>query len=52
MEAEGDLEGKILDPCAGGDVNHFMSYPESLKKCGNENIESLDNTFILFKILR
>lgn len=28
------FEGKILDPCAGGDANHEMSYPTALKQFG------------------
>ena len=37
---------RILDPCAGGDAEHLMSYPEALAKyvgvsCGS--IETVDN---------
>lgn len=28
------FEGKILDPCAGGDENHHMSYPVALENMG------------------
>lgn len=35
---------KILDPCAGGDSLHTMSYPEALKQIGisSNNIETID----------
>lgn len=33
--------GKILDPCAGGDEKHPMSYPEALKQY-NKNIDTID----------
>lgn len=33
--------GKILDPCAGGDDEHPMSYPEALKRY-NSNITTVD----------
>lgn len=39
---ENGFEGKILDPCGGGDVNHNMSYPEALKRCGYTNVDTLD----------
>lgn len=43
VEVEEDFEGKILDPCAGGDINnHPMSYPEALKRCGYTNIDTID----------
>jgi hypothetical protein len=38
-----DVENfKILDPCAGGDDKHLMSYPEALKAFGFKNIDTLD----------
>jgi len=38
------LKGFILDPCAGGDKNHKMSYPQALKKAGikDNNIKTID----------
>jgi len=33
--------GKILDPCAGGDINTPMSYPEALK-AWNSRIDTID----------
>lgn len=33
---------KILDPCAGGDINHDMSYPKALKELGMYNIDTID----------
>lgn len=30
----GALDGRILDPCAGGDADHAMSYPEALLQAG------------------
>jgi hypothetical protein len=33
---------KILDPCAGGDLKHFMSYPEALKQVEIYNIDTID----------
>lgn len=36
------LSGKMLDPCAGGDDSHLMSYPEALKKYGYVNIDTID----------
>jgi hypothetical protein len=38
------LQGKILDPCAGGDKENDMSYPFVLKQYGvkNENIQTID----------
>ena len=33
--------GKILDPCAGGDEYHEMSYPAALRK-HNNNIDTID----------
>lgn len=32
----------ILDPCAGGDNSHPMSYPEAFKKIGINNIKTID----------
>lgn len=32
----------ILDPCAGGDAIHPMSYPTALAEYGFENIDTLD----------
>jgi len=32
----------ILDPCAGGDDTHEMSYPKVLKLYGYENIHTMD----------
>lgn len=35
--------GTILDPCAGGDTDHAMSYPQALKNIGVENyIDTID----------
>ena len=42
VETEEDFEGKILDPCAGGDEKHPMSYPEALKQCGYLDVDTLD----------
>lgn len=38
------FNGMILDPCAGGDKKHPMSYPEALKQFGmyNKNIITID----------
>jgi hypothetical protein len=37
------FDGIILDPCAGGDANHPMSYPEALKQLNkNMKIHTLD----------
>jgi hypothetical protein len=37
------LVHRILDPCAGGDAKHPMSYPEALKLCGrHDNVLTLD----------
>jgi len=38
------LNGFILEPCAGGDKNHKMSYPQALKKAGikDNNIKTID----------
>lgn len=38
------FKGKVLDPCAGGDSKHLMSYPEALKQIGvrNNNIITMD----------
>lgn len=33
---------KILDPCAGGDEQHEMSYPEALKSFGSKCFETID----------
>jgi len=33
---------KILDPCAGGDAMHEMSYPTVLKEVGFTNIATMD----------
>jgi hypothetical protein len=33
--------GKILDPCAGGDVNHDMSYPIALSEY-SKNVDTID----------
>lgn len=33
---------KILDPTAGGDANHPMSYPEALKQIGINNVDTID----------
>jgi hypothetical protein len=33
--------GRILDPCAGGDVNHDMSYPVTLQRY-NSKIDTID----------
>lgn len=35
------LNGIILDPCAGGDAKHPMSYPEALKQF-NVNVRTID----------
>jgi len=42
VEIEEDFEGKMLDPCAGGDSNHPMSYPEAFKLCGYLNMDTMD----------
>ena len=39
---EEDIEGEVLDPCAGGDDKHPMSYPTALEMCGYNNITTLD----------
>ena len=36
------FEGVILDPCAGGDEKHPMSYPEALRQCGYKNVKTID----------
>jgi type I restriction-modification system DNA methylase subunit len=36
------FKGKILDPCAGGDINHSMSYPEAFKQIEIHNIDTID----------
>lgn len=36
------LKGRILDPAAGGDSEHEMSYPAVLKKFGCNDITSID----------
>lgn len=36
------LVGKILDPCAGGDSDHQMSYPEVLKEFEATQINTID----------
>ena len=38
------MEGNILDPCAGGDEKHQMSYPNALKEFGinTERITTID----------
>lgn len=36
------FSGAILDPCAGGDKQHLMSYPESIQKSGWFNIDTID----------
>lgn len=41
-EDVGGLDGKILDPCGGGDINHPMSYPEALQRCGYTDISTID----------
>lgn len=38
----GGIKGKILDPCAGGDSKHPMSYPKALNKYGYKNISTID----------
>lgn len=35
-------ELKILDPCAGGDIKHRMSYPEAFKKNGMYIMDTID----------
>lgn len=35
-------DGIVLDPCAGGDENHLMSYPEALKQIGVHNVKTID----------
>ena len=37
-----DTNGIILDPCAGGDHNHTMSYPTSLNQWFKEEYDFLD----------
>ena len=39
---EDDIEGNILDCCAGGDKKHLMSYPTALNTRGYNNIATLD----------
>ena len=34
--------GKILDPCAGGDEHHDMSYPVCLEKYNRNHIDTID----------
>ena len=34
-----DKEIKILDPCAGGDIKHEMSYPKALHEKGFNNVD-------------
>ncbi len=36
------LNGKILDPCAGGDKTHLMSYPEAIKQNGGTTPYTID----------
>jgi hypothetical protein len=36
------LQGKILDPCAGGDSTHEMSYPKALQQVGAIHIDTID----------
>jgi len=36
------FKGYILDPCAGGDYKHRMSYPEALNQFKYNNIDSID----------
>lgn len=36
------LQGNILDSCAGGDVNHPMSYVKALNDIGIKNIDTID----------
>lgn len=44
FEKEEDIKGNILDPCAGGDGNHLMSYPNALERKGYnlEKITTID----------
>lgn len=42
VEIEDDFDGRILDCCAGGDINHPMSYPEALNRCGYKNVDTID----------
>lgn len=43
VQYENDIfEGSILDPCAGGDSSHPMSYPTALQQCGYNNIHTID----------
>lgn len=37
-----EKEMKILDPCAGGDEHHPMSYPVALEQAGFTNIRTVD----------
>lgn len=37
-----DRNSKILDPCAGGDILHPMSYPKVLSEYGYINIDTVD----------
>jgi hypothetical protein len=39
---DGNFDGKILDPCAGGDIKHHMSYPEAFKKREYIHIDTID----------
>jgi len=36
------LKGKILDPCAGGDLKHLMSYPEAIRESGGTEPYTID----------
>jgi hypothetical protein len=36
------FKGNILDCCAGGDINHLMSYPKALKQIGIFNVDTID----------
>ena len=36
------FKGKILDPCAGGDIKHLMSYPEAIVECGGSRPFTID----------
>lgn len=43
LELEPDLlRGPVLDPCAGGDAVHEMSYPVVLRQYGVNDIDTID----------
>lgn len=38
----GDKQITIIDPCAGGDAEYPMSYPEAIRKCSGWNYNDID----------